>query len=544
LAIGCASRYRPDFHDLRKGARMNESAGTSASPEAAAEAEASGDNPPKTEANPVTLREKLHNAREWWTVHVIGQIDQSEVIERRRADGALSEHYLFMTAMSAGIAVLGLLLSSPAVVIGAMLLSPLMGPIMGLGFALAIGDWDWLKRCARTLLIGSVLAVLLCAVLVFLSPIQTITTEIASRTRPNLFDLFVALFSALAGAYAMIRGREGAIVGVAIATALMPPLAVVGFGLATFNWTVFSGALLLYVTNFLTIALTAFAMAKLYGFRSALSKGQTKAQNFAVVVVFVALAVPLGFSLQQIAWETNAQRIVRAAVRERFERPAQVDALEIDFASSPLDVSAIVFTPAIQPDAETALSRVLSERLGKPVALTLTQTQTETGAGAAQRAQLSATRAQEAAAVSARVQALTNRLSLAAGVPETDVLIDRNRRRALVRARRIEGAPLTVYYTLERRIAASEPDWRIELIPPSASFPANIPFTDGGLSQAGREALDVIGWGASRTDRSVVLTGVPDQVEAAAEVLREADVTVDLRPSTGPLRARWSDEGA
>ena len=523
---------------------MNKSAGTSASPEAAAEAETSGDNPPKTDANPVTLRAILHNARDWWAVHVIGQIDQSEVIERRRADGALSEHYLFMTAMSAGIAVLGLLLSSPAVVIGAMLLSPLMGPIMGLGFALAIGDWDWLKRCTRTLLLGSIFAVGLCAVLVFLSPIQTITTEIASRTRPNLFDLFVALFSALAGAYAMIRGREGAIVGVAIATALMPPLAVVGFGLATFNWTVFSGALLLYVTNLLTIALTAFAMAKLYGFRSTLSKGQTKAQNFAVVVVFVALAVPLAFSLQQIAWETNAQRIVRAAVRERFERPAQVDAVEIDFASSPLDVSAIVFTPAIQPDAETTLTRVLSERLGKPVALTLTQTQTETSAGAAQRAQLSATREQEVAAASVRVQALTNRLSLAAGVPETDVLIDRPRRRALVRARRIEGAPLNVYYTLERRIAASEPDWRIELIPPSAPFPASIPFDDDGLSQQGHEALTVIGWGAQRTDRSVVLTGAPDQVEAAAEVLRKAEVSVDLRPSAGPLRARWSDEGA
>ncbi|MFY8194499.1 MAG: DUF389 domain-containing protein, partial [Novosphingobium sp.] len=182
-----------------------------------------------------TIREAIGYLREWWTGHVIRQIDHGEVIERRKEDGNLSEHYLFMIAMSAGIAVLGLLLSSPAVVIGAMLLSPLMGPIMALGFALAIGDWAWLKRSALTLLIGSVLAILLCSVLVFLSPIQTITSEIAARTRPNLFDLFVALFSALAGAYAMIRGKEGAIVGVAIATALMPPLAVVGFGIATWN---------------------------------------------------------------------------------------------------------------------------------------------------------------------------------------------------------------------------------------------------------------------------------------------------------------------
>ncbi|MEM6267331.1 MAG: TIGR00341 family protein, partial [Pseudomonadota bacterium] len=231
----------------------------------------------------------------WWRQEIIGGVDQAEVIEKRRAECALSERYLFMTAMSAGIAVLGLLLSSPAVVIGAMLLSPLMDPIMGLGFALAIGDYNWLKQSTRSLLWGSLLAIGLTAALVYLSPIQTITPEIAARTRPNLFDLFVALFSALAGAYAMIRGREGTIVGVAIATALMPPLAVVGFGLATLNWTVFSGALLLYVTNLLTIALTAWAMARLYGFRTSLSKGQTQAQNFAVIAVFLALAVPLGF---------------------------------------------------------------------------------------------------------------------------------------------------------------------------------------------------------------------------------------------------------
>ena len=489
-----------------------------------------------------SLRAALFTVRDWWSEQVIGQVDQSEVIERRREDCALSERYLFMTAMSGGIAVLGLLLSSPAVVIGAMLLSPLMGPIIGLGFALAIGDWDWLKQSGRTLLLGSVLAVLLCAVLVFLSPIQTITTEIASRTRPNLFDLFVALFSALAGAYAMIRGREGTIVGVAIATALMPPLAVVGFGLATFNWTVFSGALLLFVTNLLTIALTAFAMAKLYGFRSTLTKGQTKAQNFFVAAVFVALAVPLAFTLQQIAWETNAQRIVRDAVRERFERPAQLDAVEIDFASDPLEVSAIMFTPVIRPDAEKEIARALENRLGREVILTLTQTQTETGAGAAQRAQLSATRAAEQAAADARLSALATRLSLAAGVAESDVLIDRNRRRALVRAKRLDGAPLAVYRTLETRIAATEPEWTVELIPPQASLPAVIAFDEDGPTAQGRDALAVIAWAAQRLARGVVLTGDSDQADIAAERLREQGVEVQLRNGFGPLRVAWAAE--
>src|SRR3546814_10449905 len=106
-----------------------------------------------------------------------------------------------MTAMSGGIAILGLLLSSPAVVIGAMLLSPLMGPIMGLGFALAIGDYRWLKESARSLAWGTLMAVALCALIVFLSPIQTVTSEIAARTRPNLFDLLVALFSEIGRAH-------------------------------------------------------------------------------------------------------------------------------------------------------------------------------------------------------------------------------------------------------------------------------------------------------------------------------------------------------
>lgn len=526
---------------------MNATTASSASPEAAAAAEARETAAPEaaseTAALPTSFRGVLESARDWWTLHVIGQIDQPEVIERRRDDCALSERYLFMTAMSGGIAILGLLLSSPAVVIGAMLLSPLMGPIMGMGFALAIADWDWLKQSMRTLIVGSALAVLLCAVLVFFSPIQTITTEIAARTRPNLFDLFVALFSALAGAYAMIRGREGTIVGVAIATALMPPLAVVGFGLATFNWTVFSGSLLLFVTNLLTIALTAFAMAKLYGFRNSLSARNTMFQNVALLTVFIALAVPLGFSLQQIAWETNAQRIVSDEIRDQFERPAQLDALEIDFAASPVDVSAIIFTPVIRPNAEAEIKRALLRRLGRPVELTLTQSQTETGAGAAQRAQLSAARAREEAAATERLHALALRLSLAAGVPEDDVLIDRNRRRALVRAKRLAGANLTTYRTLEARIAATEPGWTVELIPPFGALSAAIPFEDGAPTETGREALALTGWAALRLDRGVTLTGDAEAGELAAEALRESGVSVQLRPAPGTLRATWAEEG-
>ena len=479
----------------------------------------------------------------WWMQEVIGTVNQAEVIEKRREDCAMSERYLFMTAMSAGIAVLGLLLSSPAVVIGAMLLSPLMGPIMGLGFALAIGDYHWLKQSARSLAWGTAMAVGLTGLLVYLSPIQTITPEIAARTQPNLFDLFVALFSALAGAYAMIRGRDGTIVGVAIATALMPPLATVGFGLATWNWTVFSGALMLYVTNLITIALTAWAMARLYGFKTTLSARNTLFQNVAVAAVFVALAIPLAYSLQNIAWQTNAQRIVRAEIEEQFPDRSLIDALDIEFGTEPMTVSATMLTPTLRPEAEADIERALANRLGEEVDLTLVQYQVGTSASAAEQAQLVAARANEEAAASERAEDLAAQLALVAGVDESDVLIDRKRRRALVRAERLEEASLATYRALERRIAATEPEWTIELIPPAGGLPAAIPFDEDGPTDEGVRALSLIEWASKRVEVPIVLVGSAETAASAAQILSDRGVTVQVRPGTGPLRAEWGTVG-
>ncbi len=493
----------------------------------------------------------LFSLRRYWMQDVVGTVNQAEVIEKRRAECAISERYLFMTAMSGGIAVLGLLLSSPAVVIGAMLLSPLMDPIMGLGFALAIGDFHWLRQSARSLAMGTLMAVGLTSALVYFSPIQTITPEIASRTQPNLFDLFVALFSALAGAYAMIRGRDGTIVGVAIATALMPPLAVVGFGLATLNWTVFSGALLLYVTNLITIALTAWAMARLYGFRTSLSARQSALQNLAVFGVFIALAVPLAFSLQQIAFQTNAQRIVRDEIIEAFPENALIDTLNIEFAASPIAVSAAMLTPELRDEAEAEIERALAQRLSEPVELTLTQYQVSTGAVAAQQAQLSASRAREEQLALARTQDLAKRLALVAGVPEADVLIDRTRRRALVRAQRLDGASLAAYRVLELRIAETEPEWAIELLPPLSDLPSAIEFeeVEGKEGESptlvpsakGKSALDTIEWAAARIDVPITLVGPLDETSIAQGVLAERGVVVATRRDSGPLRAEWGN---
>jgi uncharacterized hydrophobic protein (TIGR00271 family) len=480
--------------------------------------------------------------REWWHNEVTGEIDQAAVIEKRREDCALSERYLFMIAMSAGIAVIGLLQSSTAVVIGAMLLSPLMGPIMGLGFALAIGDFQWLKQSVKSLAWGSVLAVALCAFLVFFSPIKTITPEIAARTQPTLFDLFVALFSGMAGAYAMIRGRADAIVGVAIATALMPPLAVVGFGLAAWNWTVFSGAGLLFITNLVTIALTAWGLAKLFGFRSSLNQRQTQAQNFIVIVVFLILVVPLALALNRIVWESNAQRIVRDEIREEFDRNGRLSDIEISFSTSPIDIKATMLTPILREEAEQAIEMALENRLGRDIDLSLTQFQVGTSATAAERAELTKARENEEKAASQRAAVLASRLALIAGVEDKDVTIDPLRKRANVRAGRLEGATMAAYQVLEARIARTEPDWIIELIPPAADLPEFIAFEAEEPSLAGTRALGTVEWAAKRTDRSIVLIGPQDQAVQVAEILGKNGVRVDTRPGPAPLRAQWGDE--
>jgi hypothetical protein len=339
----------------------------------------------------------------------------------------------------------------------------------------------------------------------------------------------------------MIRGRANAIVGVAIATALMPPLAVVGFGLATLNWTVFSGALLLFVTNLVTIALTAWGLAKLYGFRGRLSQRQSQFQNGAIVVVFLALAVPLGLSLRTIAWEANAQRIVREEITQEFDRAGRLAELEIAFSEAAIGVTATMFSPEYRENAEQNIAEALRVRLDREVELTLAQVETGSSAGDIDEAALAAARAQEeqAAAASARADALASRLALVAGVPESEVTIDTSRRRATVRATELEGATLSAYRALEMRIAATEPDWVVEVLPPVGELPSQISFGEDGPDAEGREALAVIEWAAKRTGLPVVLEGSEAQATQAAEALGENGVSVTVEPRFGPLRADW-----
>ncbi|MFV0644167.1 MAG: TIGR00341 family protein [Sphingomonadaceae bacterium] len=492
------------------------------------------------------LSSAARNLRDWWHTSVINTVDQADVIARRRDDAQMSARYIFMLMMSAAIAVLGLLQNSPAVIIGAMLLSPLMGPIMGGGFSLAIGDFHWLRDSTKTLLIGTIMSILFCTLIVLMSPIQTVTTEIAARTRPNLFDLLIALFSALAGAYAMIRGREGTVVGVAIATALMPPLAVVGFGLATWNGTVFWGALMLFFTNLMTIALTAAVMARVYGFRTMLSEKQTRMQTIAIIVIFVALAIPLAVSLRQIAWESQASSTIDSELRDAFGSGSRVADINIDWNSEPVGITATVLTPQIQQQAEKDAKEAIEKRLKVPVALSLTQYQVGTSASAAEAAELSSNRAKEDARQKMIIQEMTDGLALIAGVPPEQVVIDAERKVALVKANILKGAGMASYRELEQRVTVAAPLWTVLLRPPAVDLPS-VAFSGQEPSAEGSDAIDTIAWASKRLDTPVILSGPVAQVENVRGKLSELGIAVSVSGNgrdEDVVIARWAPPNA
>ncbi len=208
-----------------------------------------------------------------WFAESLGVTEEKKrdiYLQVSRSATLIDFSYWSQVLFSAGIATLGLALNSPAVIIGAMLISPLMGPILSSGMALATGDFVLAVRSAINLLVSCLAAVLFAVVLVALLPFKEVTAEIAARTQPNTLDLVIALFSGAVGSVAVckeVRGVVTSIPGVAIAVALMPPLCVVGYGVgimlslnASDGATIARGGLLLFLTNLVAIIFTAMVV--------------------------------------------------------------------------------------------------------------------------------------------------------------------------------------------------------------------------------------------------------------------------------------------
>ncbi len=306
--------------------------------------------------------------RQWRKKQLVEPTDRVAVLTHVDEAGAPGPRYVFMTLMSVGIATLGLLQNSAAVIIGAMLIAPLMGPIIELGMGLATFDFRTVRSALKTMAVGIAFALAMAMLIVWLSPLQQATPEILARTQPTFFDLLVAVFSGLAGAYATITRKGEAIVGVAIATALMPPLAVVAYGLVLANWSIAGGAALLLTTNLLAISLSVTVVARLYGFGGSDSPKQTAWQAALIVGALALLSIPLGLSLRHIAQQTQAELAIRSVLdREASQINGRISALRVDMEGEGLKVDAVLMTPRYVEGLDKRLATVLREQLGREV---------------------------------------------------------------------------------------------------------------------------------------------------------------------------------
>lgn len=216
------------------------------------------------------------------------------------------------------IASVGLNVNSTAVIIGAMLISPLMGPIMGVGLGLAIADFDLVRRGAKNLAIAVVFSIATSTLYFYLTPLHNPTSELLARTTPTLWDVFIAFAGGLAGIVGATRKEKGNVIpGVAIATALMPPLCTVGYGLATAHWYFALGALYLFFINSVfictaTVLVVRFMNLHRHEFESEAHRRRVTRYIVLIVLLTAAPSVWLAYRIvRKAVFENAAQRFVR-----------------------------------------------------------------------------------------------------------------------------------------------------------------------------------------------------------------------------------------
>ncbi|MFT6934677.1 MAG: putative hydrophobic protein (TIGR00271 family) [Maribacter sp.] len=248
--------------------------------------------------------------------------DQQATKEAIIADIPFKGHTSWILICSIFIASIGLNANSTAVVIGAMLISPLMGPILGIGMSIAINDIDTLKRSLKNFAVMVVLSVLTAFLFFEFFPLRDESSELLARTAPDIRDVLIAFFGGLA--LVIARAKKGTIAsvifGVAIATALMPPLCTVGFGLAIGNWDYASGAMYLFTINTIFIALATFLVIKLLRFPMVRYVNSQRRRFIARMASLVAILVmvPAGFTFYNVFQESLFRKDATSFVEEKI----------------------------------------------------------------------------------------------------------------------------------------------------------------------------------------------------------------------------------
>ncbi len=307
-------------------------------------------------------------------LNVEEQLELREILSNSAQPGV---NYFVLIVLSSIIATLGLLLDSAAVVIGAMLVAPLMSPILGFSLGIVLGDVRLIRLAVEAVFKGVVLALTLAVLIGIVSPFRELTGEVLARTQPNLLDLTVALASGMAGAYALARKEvSAALPGVAIAAALMPPLCVAGVGLSLGEANIAVGAFLLFLANIAAISLAGVIVFFTLGIRSQTwqpeSRGRLRRALVGFVLLVLVIAVPLGVIVTSILQDTATQRTIRD-VLEKHTTGSEQELITFEYRSEDEQGVAVIATMrSLEPLDQAAVDEISAElgsRLDRPVTL-------------------------------------------------------------------------------------------------------------------------------------------------------------------------------
>ncbi len=263
-----------------------------------------------------TLRQKIRKV-----TNINGHIDTDDAAERIKNSIWFQGPNVWILAFSIVIASVGLNVNSTAVIIGAMLISPLMGPIIGIGLSLGTYDFDLLREALKNLLIMVLISLAASTFFFLISPLSLVNaTELEARTSPTIYDVLIALFGGLAGILENSRKERGTVLsGVAIATALMPPLCTAGYGLAHLSARFFFGALYLFLINCVFITIATYLMVRYLHFRKVdnpnpvISSRRIRLMSL-ILFLFIAPSLWSAFNLIR---SNNFERNVRDFVTEK-----------------------------------------------------------------------------------------------------------------------------------------------------------------------------------------------------------------------------------
>ena len=295
----------------------------------------------------------------------------------------------YVTLMVAGlIALLGLLTNSVAVVIGAMLISPLMGPIISSSLAFTIGDLPLARRAFKTIAVSVTLTILASALVAFVSPLKEPTAEILARVRPNIFDLFVAILSGVVGAIALCTKRNYLITstGVAVATAVIPPLSVTGYAIGTWQPMLALGGFLLFFTNFVAIILSSDLVFFILGFRTSQAETARYSRRTIVAVTSVLLtliSIPLVYTLvadlTRVKEKKRIERVLKRHLNQE-QRSRLTGYSQLKQGGGRVLVNASVnAVKLVERETEQRMEQELSRELRRPVEIRLEQVMVASG---------------------------------------------------------------------------------------------------------------------------------------------------------------------